>query len=114
MRETIPCPAKLLQVGINLFGLYVDWRRFRFPERARKFPGLVNGCTINWFLSWPAEALVAVSHGFIGNAPIECSAEVRITATFYVCVKLIRIEKTDNADTVSVSLMSGLPDAVTA
>ncbi|CAM9172851.1 unnamed protein product [Hapterophycus canaliculatus] len=49
----------------------------KFPERARKFPGLVNGCTINWFLSWPAEALVAVSHGFIGNAPIECSAEVR-------------------------------------
>ncbi|CAN0142261.1 unnamed protein product, partial [Pylaiella littoralis] len=49
----------------------------KFPERARKFPGLVNGCTINWFLSWPAEALVAVSDGFISNAPIECSAEVR-------------------------------------
>ncbi|CBN78680.1 dynein heavy chain [Ectocarpus siliculosus] len=48
----------------------------KFPERARKFPGLVNGCTINWFLSWPAEALVAVSDGYIGNAPIECSAEV--------------------------------------
>lgn len=54
----------------------------RFPERARKFPGLVNGCTINWFLSWPAEALVAVSDGFIGNAPIECSAEVRLRDEF--------------------------------
>ncbi|CAM9240120.1 unnamed protein product [Discosporangium mesarthrocarpum] len=49
----------------------------KFPERARKFPGLVNGCTINWFLSWPAEALVAVSSSFIGDAPIECAPEVK-------------------------------------
>lgn len=51
----------------------------RFPERARKFPGLVNGCTINWVLAWPTEALVAVSNGFIGTAPVECSAEVSDT-----------------------------------
>lgn len=56
----------------------------RFPERARKFPGLVNGCTINWFLAWPAEALVAVSRGFIGNAPIECSEEVRLSGSAVV------------------------------
>ncbi|CAM9139333.1 unnamed protein product, partial [Choristocarpus tenellus] len=49
----------------------------KFPERARKFPGLVNGCTINWFLPWPAEALVAVSSNFIGDAPIECSNEIK-------------------------------------
>ena len=31
-----------------------------FPVRARNFPGIINGCTIDWFLSWPEEALVAV------------------------------------------------------
>ncbi|CAN0438741.1 unnamed protein product [Ascophyllum nodosum] len=49
----------------------------KFSERARKFPGLVNGCTINWFLAWPTEALVAISEGFITTTPLECSAQVR-------------------------------------
>eukprot|EP01035_Chromulina_nebulosa_P038073 gene38073-51424_t len=31
----------------------------KFPERARKFPGIIAGCTIDWFLPWPKEALVA-------------------------------------------------------
>jgi dynein heavy chain, axonemal len=39
----------------------------KFPERARKFPGLINGCTIDWYLPWPNEALVAVSEGFISG-----------------------------------------------
>ena len=29
----------------------------KFPERARRFPGLVSGPTIDWFLPWPEEAL---------------------------------------------------------
>jgi dynein heavy chain len=40
----------------------------RFPERARKFPGLINGPTIDWFLPWPKEALVAVSQGLLGSS----------------------------------------------
>ena len=35
----------------------------KFPERARRFPGLVSAPTIDWFLPWPEEALVAVSQG---------------------------------------------------
>lgn len=27
--------------------------------RCRKFPALINCCTLNWFVSWPQEALVS-------------------------------------------------------
>jgi hypothetical protein len=39
----------------------------KFAERARRFPGLISGCTINWFLRWPEEALVDVAAKFILN-----------------------------------------------
>jgi dynein heavy chain len=48
-----------------------------FPQRARKFPGLVNGPSIDWFLPWPAEALIAVSRGFISDFPVECDATTK-------------------------------------
>ena len=44
-----------------------------FPVRARKFPGLVSCCTIDWFLPWPEEALVTVSKGLISDYPVECT-----------------------------------------
>jgi dynein heavy chain len=49
----------------------------KFPERARKFPGIIAGCTIDWFLSWPKEALVAVSEGYIKDMTLDCTAAVR-------------------------------------
>ena len=49
----------------------------KLPERARKFPGLINGCSINVFLEWPKEALVAVSQGFIGTMSIDCEDDVK-------------------------------------
>ena len=33
-----------------------------FRTRLRMFPALVNCCTIDWFKSWPADALSAVAH----------------------------------------------------
>ncbi|CAM9274876.1 unnamed protein product [Chrysoparadoxa australica] len=50
----------------------------KFAERARKFPGLVNGCNINWFLSWPEEALVAVSRGVIESVDVDCPPETKL------------------------------------
>jgi dynein heavy chain len=48
----------------------------KFPERARRFPGITGGCTIDWFLPWPKEALIAVSKGFIEQMTIECTPTV--------------------------------------
>ena len=33
--------------------------------RCRKFPSLVNCCTLDWFDNWPEEALLSVSRKFI-------------------------------------------------
>eukprot|EP00814_Leptocylindrus_danicus_P009510 CAMPEP_0116004988 /NCGR_PEP_ID=MMETSP0321-20121206/911_1 /TAXON_ID=163516 /ORGANISM="Leptocylindrus danicus var. danicus, Strain B650" /LENGTH=4605 /DNA_ID=CAMNT_0003473357 /DNA_START=128 /DNA_END=13942 /DNA_ORIENTATION=- len=49
----------------------------KFPVRARKFPGLVSGPTVDWFLAWPEEALVSVSKGFIKDFPLDCPQETK-------------------------------------
>ncbi|RHY51106.1 hypothetical protein DYB38_003376 [Aphanomyces astaci] len=49
----------------------------RFAERCRKFPALVSGCTLDWYLSWPQDALVAVSKGFMDDFPLECAPQVK-------------------------------------
>lgn len=35
--------------------------------RCRKFPSLVDCCTLDWFASWPEDALKSVSHQMIGE-----------------------------------------------
>merc|ERR1711871_213214 len=47
----------------------------KFPVRARKFPGVFSCPTIDWFLPWPADALVALSEAFIGGFHVESSEE---------------------------------------
>jgi dynein heavy chain len=44
--------------------------------RCRKFPSLVNCCTLVWFSRWPAEALLYVSRAFLKNLELP-SEEVR-------------------------------------
>ena len=41
-----------------------------FRTRLRKFPSLVNCCTIDWFTNWPAEALVNVGTGFVNDGDL--------------------------------------------
>ncbi|KAK9865923.1 hypothetical protein WJX84_001850 [Apatococcus fuscideae] len=48
-----------------------------FARRARQFPGLINGCTIDWFLPWPEEALTSVSGKFIDEFPMACPNSVK-------------------------------------
>merc|ERR1711871_79208 len=42
-----------------------------FRERLRKFPSLVNCCTIDWFFAWPQDALLAVSKKFLANIKVD-------------------------------------------
>ena len=49
----------------------------KFRSRALKFPGLISGCTINWFQPWPKEALVSVATHFLHEFSIQCTPEAK-------------------------------------
>jgi dynein heavy chain, axonemal len=40
-------------------------------QRTQKFPGLINGCTVDWFLPWPEEAPTAGARHFMGKFNIQ-------------------------------------------
>lgn len=42
-----------------------------FRKRCRMFPSLVNCCTIDWFLTWPPDALEKVAHMFLKETDID-------------------------------------------
>ena len=50
----------------------------KFHSRALKFPGLISGCTINWYQPWPESALVSVSSHFLKDFSINCRADDKI------------------------------------
>jgi dynein heavy chain len=50
-----------------------------FRARLRKFPSLVNCCTINWFQRWPDDALEMVAKKFLAEVDIPESLRYPVT-----------------------------------
>ncbi|KAL2633853.1 hypothetical protein R1flu_005332 [Riccia fluitans] len=66
-----------------------------FRDRLRKFPSLVNCCTIDWFSTWPTEALRSVAVRFLAtvNAERKVIREVvDITVYFHTSVQDMAVE----------------------
>ena len=77
---------KIAPTKINIFTQYINRVKSNihvvicmsplgseFRTRLRKFPSLVNCCTIDWFMEWPEDALQSVAAGFISSNSFELS-----------------------------------------
>lgn len=66
-----------------------------FRTRVRKFPAIVNCCTIDWFQSWPADALQAVATKFLGAIPLtdlERKVSIEMCQTFHTSTEALADE----------------------
>src|SRR3546814_419871 len=58
----------------------------QLAERCQRYPGLLSGCTVDWCLAWPEDALVAVSGGLLESSAVDCSAEERTQLVIHMGV----------------------------
>lgn len=61
-----------------------------FRDRLRRFPSIVNCCTIDWFSAWPADALSAVASRFLADLNVPDSVRPSLSA---LCVEFHQTSK---------------------
>ena len=66
-----------------------------FRNRLRKFPSLVNCCTIDWFFAWPKDALSAVSTKFLGDVKIQADVRTSIMDACSTVHETVRLMSQD-------------------
>merc|ERR1719316_1437516 len=65
-----------------------------FRNRLRAFPSLVNCCTIDWFMDWPADALSTVAAQFLSKIEMEEKVMKNVVKIMVDC-QLVVTELTD-------------------
>ena len=97
------CKARgIIDTRDNIMAVYIDNVRNNlhvvlafspvgssFRERCRKFPSLVNCCTIDWFDPWPEDALYSVAHKFL-SADRKANISEYVEPLCKICVKIHR------------------------
>ncbi|KAI8831563.1 hypothetical protein BC829DRAFT_494479 [Chytridium lagenaria] len=58
----------------------------KFRNRSLKFPGLISGCTMDWFTRWPNEALRAVAEKFVGEMDIVGSDSTKKEVVYHMAL----------------------------
>ena len=66
-----------------------------FRSRCRQFPSLINCCTIDWYMEWPAEALNSVSKRFLST--VDLGTPEANDAVAAMCVD-IHVSVTETSD----------------
>ncbi|GFY65841.1 dynein heavy chain 5, axonemal, partial [Trichonephila inaurata madagascariensis] len=49
----------------------------KLRARSLKFPGIISGCTVDWFQPWPKEALTSVSKHFLHEFDLQCDETIK-------------------------------------
>jgi dynein heavy chain len=78
--------AGIVETPDNLWSFYVNKCRNNlhivlafspigdaFRDRLRKFPALINCCTIDWFMAWPEDALEMVARKFLEEIELDAT-----------------------------------------
>mmetsp|Transcript_22006 Transcript_22006/g.10349 ORF Transcript_22006/g.10349 Transcript_22006/m.10349 type:complete len:93 (+) Transcript_22006:3779-4057(+) len=63
-----------------------------FRIRARKFPGLINCTSIDWFHAWPRTALVNVANRFLSEIEFE-SEDIQLLIANYMADVHVSIDE---------------------